>query len=332
MACALVGAKLGIRVGHVEAGLRSFDRTMPEEINRVVTDSVSDLLFVSEPAGRENLAREGIPNERVQYVGNVMIDSLVEQLPAARALRVPERNGLSPGGYAVVTLHRPSNVDSKERLRSLIGLLVDVARELPIVFPIHPRTQKKIDEHGLRDAIAAHPRIKLCGPLGYREFLGAVADARVVVTDSGGIQEETTYLGIPCITLRANTERPITVSHGTNTLVGDDTEAAWQCLRNALASEYKLPRQIDGWDGRAASRIVALLRDWSRLVVICTRRCPRRLSSNRFGIRIHVARTSSRAMATSTRSFSPATIAFAIPSRATSRAALTRSDLKIKRH
>jgi UDP-N-acetylglucosamine 2-epimerase (non-hydrolysing) len=264
MACALVAVKRGIPVAHVEAGLRSFDRAMPEEINRLVTDAVADLLLVSEPAGLVNLAREGIPDARVAYVGNVMIDTLVDQLPAARALAVGERMGLPAGGYALVTLHRPSNVDDRDRLAALLGFLQRLAAEMPVVFPIHPRTDKKLDALGLRAQVTGTAGLHLSPPLGYREFLSLMAGARVAVTDSGGIQEETTFLGVPCITMRANTERPVTVSHGTNTLVGDRLDAAWAVVAQVLAGTHKQPSPIDGWDGKAAERIAATLRErWS---------------------------------------------------------------------
>jgi UDP-N-acetylglucosamine 2-epimerase (non-hydrolysing) len=264
MACALVAVKRGIPVAHVEAGLRSFDRTMPEEINRIVTDAVADLLLVSEPAGLDNLAREGVPAGRVRYCGNVMIDSLVDQLPAARALEMPARLGVSRGAYAVATLHRPSNVDVPDRLRELIAFLRRLGAKLPVVFPVHPRTDKMLGELGLRDTLAAGDQVRPTSPLGYREFLGLMEGARLVVTDSGGIQEETTYLGVPCVTLRANTERPVTVTQGTNTLVGEDLDRAWTVC-TALLSEAPRPAQpIDGWDGHAAARVVdALVTAWT---------------------------------------------------------------------
>ncbi|MBI2892666.1 MAG: UDP-N-acetylglucosamine 2-epimerase (non-hydrolyzing) [Deltaproteobacteria bacterium] len=266
MACALVGVKLGIPVAHVEAGLRSFDRTMPEEINRVVTDVVADLLLVSDPAGLDNLAHEGVPPERVSYVGNVMIDTLVRQLPHARTLDMPDRLGLRAGEYALVTLHRPSNVDVPEQLQALLGFLRRLAGSLPTVFPMHPRTAKRLDELGLRSRIEGVANLHLCGPLGYRETLGLQSGARVVATDSGGIQEETTFLGIPCVTLRKNTERPVTVSHGTNVVVGEDMEAAWRAVTEILAGRGKsAASSIDGWDGHAAERVVSvLLGAWGR--------------------------------------------------------------------
>jgi len=259
MACALVAVKRGIPVAHVEAGLRSFDRSMPEEINRMVTDAVSDLLLVSEPAGLDNLAREGVPPARVRYCGNVMIDSLVDQLAAARALEVPARFGMRRGAYAIATLHRPSNVDAPERLRELIAFLLRVGTELPVVFPVHPRTAKMLGELGRHDALAPGDRVRLTRPLGYREFLGLMEGARLVLTDSGGIQEETTYLGVPCVTLRPNTERPVTVTQGTNTLVGEDLDRAWDACAAILRATPTPARPIEGWDGRAAVRVVDVL-------------------------------------------------------------------------
>lgn len=260
MAAALVGAKLRIPIAHVEAGLRSFDRGMPEEINRVVTDAVADLLLVSEPAGLENLAREGVPPERVKYVGNVMIDTLLKELPEARALAMPARFALAgPGQYAFVTLHRPSNVDSAERLASLVQFLSRLAAALPTVFPAHPRTTKRLDELGLRAELDRVPNLQVCAPLGYREALGLLADARLAVTDSGGIQEETTVLGVPCVTLRPNTERPVTVTSGTNVVVGEDLEAAWRAISGILAGKTNAAVPIEGWDGHAAERAIEVL-------------------------------------------------------------------------
>jgi UDP-N-acetylglucosamine 2-epimerase (non-hydrolysing) len=256
MACALVAVKMGIPVAHVEAGLRSFDRSMPEEINRLVTDAVAELLLVSEPAGLENLAREGIAPERVKYVGNVMIDTLLEQLPDARRLDMPGRLGLSAGEYAFVTLHRPSNVDTRDRLALLVRFLERLAAAIPTVFPVHPRTARKLEELGLRAALEGVPRLHLSEPMGYREALGLLAEARLVASDSGGIQEETSYLGVPCITLRPNTERPVTVTRGTNTVVGDDLDAAFGVVTEILAGRHRKGGPIDGWDGHAAERIL----------------------------------------------------------------------------
>jgi UDP-N-acetylglucosamine 2-epimerase (non-hydrolysing) len=264
MAAALAAVKLEIPVAHVEAGLRSFDRTMPEEINRVVTDAVAELLLVSEPSGAENLRREGIPEHRIHSVGNVMIDTLVRELPAAEALGMPERLKLEPGGFALITLHRPSNVDSPERLEPIVGLLEQLASRLPIVFPAHPRTRERIERFGLMDRIDRHQQLLLREPLGYRENLGLMRAARFVLTDSGGVQEETTYLGIPCLTLRPNTERPVTVTLGTNTLVADDIVQTKALVDTILDGSYKRGSAVPQWDGSTAERIVDLLEaEWT---------------------------------------------------------------------
>ncbi len=259
MACTLAAVKLGVPVAHVEAGLRSYDRHMPEEINRLVTDSVADLLLTSEPSGDENLRREGVDPSRVRFVGNVMIDSVAYELPRARALAVPARFGLAVKGYALVTLHRPSNVDSVERLRALVEFLEATAERVPVVFPAHPRTRERLTRFGLLSRVLGNPALKLTDPLGYRDNLGLMADARYVLTDSGGIQEETSYLGVPCLTLRPNTERPVTVTHGTNTIVGDDLDRAFSLVNDIVEGRYKAGGPIDGWDGHAAERITRVL-------------------------------------------------------------------------
>jgi len=259
MACSLVAVKLGISVAHVEAGLRSRDRRMPEEINRVVTDAVADLLMVSEPDGMRNLKAEGIADNKICYVGNVMIDTLVHQLEQARELHMAAKLGLEAGKLALVTLHRPSNVDGRERLGALVDFLIRVAARVPIVFPVHPRTDNKLREYDLRDRLAAAEGVQLLEPLGYRENLSLMADAQLVISDSGGIQEETTYLQVPCVTLRPNTERPVTVTEGTNTVVGEDLDKAWQTVAAVLSGTNRSGKAIDGWDGRAAERIVDVL-------------------------------------------------------------------------
>jgi UDP-N-acetylglucosamine 2-epimerase (non-hydrolysing) len=255
LAGALAAVKLGVPVAHVEAGLRSFDRSMPEEINRVLTDAISEWLFVTEPAGVENLRREGVDPARIHLVGNVMIDTLLTHEAAARERRVPERLGCAPGEYAVLTLHRPSNVDEPERLRRLFDVLEEIHRSLPIVFPMHPRTASSLEGRlGGRRL-----RLLVTEPLGYLDFLGLMADARLVLTDSGGIQEETTVLGVPCLTLRNNTERPITVTHGTNRLVGSDPDVIRAEVQKALRGEVSKGRLPELWDGRAAGRIADVL-------------------------------------------------------------------------
>jgi len=250
VAAALVGAKLGVRVGHVEAGLRSFDRTMPEEINRLVTDQLADMLFTPSEDGDINLQKEGIPAERIFRVGNVMIDSLVRLLPAAQRQnrnRLPER-------YALVTLHRPANVDDGEILKRILQSLLEVSQDLSVIFPAHPRTRKRIADFGLQA-----DQLQILDPLSYLEFLGMQSRATVVITDSGGIQEETTYLGVPCLTLRENTERPVTVSLGTNVLVGRDPEKLCSELSRVLAGNAKKGTIPPLWDGHAGERIAALL-------------------------------------------------------------------------
>jgi UDP-N-acetylglucosamine 2-epimerase (non-hydrolysing) len=257
LAASLAAAKLCIPVAHVEAGLRSFDRTMPEEINRLVTDSISDLLFTTEPAGEENLQREGVPASKIHFVGNVMIDTLLANLERSKTLQVLERLGLHKGDYAVLTLHRPSNVDEPERLRTLFSLLEGIHREIPVVFPVHPRTAAAI----ARTLGGAPPRLLTTEPLGYLEFLRLMADAKLVLTDSGGIQEETTVLGIPCLTLRDNTERPVTVTHGTNTVVGSDPGTILAEVQKILDGAGKRGRIPEGWDGGAARRVVDVLEE-----------------------------------------------------------------------
>ena len=250
VATALVCAKLGVQVGHVEAGLRSFDRTMPEEINRLVTDQLADLLFTPSEDGDENLRKEGISPDKIYRVGNVMIDSLVRLLPAAQAAKT---DGL-PERYALVTLHRPANVDDNARLKGILESLLEVNRDLAVVFPAHPRTRKRIDDFGLNAG-----QLRLLDPLPYVDFLGLQSRATVVITDSGGIQEETTYLGVPCLTLRENTERPITVSMGTNVLVGHDREKLRAELARVLSGKAKKGTVPPLWDGHAGERIADIL-------------------------------------------------------------------------
>jgi UDP-N-acetylglucosamine 2-epimerase (non-hydrolysing) len=261
LAATLTANKLGIAVAHVEAGLRSFDRSMPEEVNRVLTDAIADLLFTTEAAANENLAREGIPADRVHFVGNVMIDTLFRYRERAQRSRVLDALGLAPRGYAALTLHRPSNVDDAGALGGLLGAIARIQDEVPVVFPVHPRTRQRLDRMG---GAAAMPRLLLVPPMSYLDFLHLMANARCVLTDSGGIQEETTALGVPCLTLRKNTERPVTITHGTNRLVGvaaDDILAGWRRATRGDEAPRELPEL---WDGKAAGRIVqTLARVWS---------------------------------------------------------------------
>ncbi len=255
LAAALVASKLGLAVAHLEAGLRSHDRAMPEELNRIATDHLSSLLLTPSPDADANLAREGIPAERIERVGNVMIDSLLAALPLARERAVPEQLGFAQGTYAVLTLHRPSNVDHPATLGGILGALSELARELPVVFPVHPRTRARLAAPELARAADA---LRLQEPLGYADFLSLLLGARLVLTDSGGLQEETTALGIPCLTLRETTERPITIREGTNALVGTDParilEAAARALRGGVRG-----RCPDLWDGRAGERVAKAL-------------------------------------------------------------------------
>ena len=266
LACALVAVKKGIAVIHVEAGLRSFDRGMPEEINRVLTDQISDLLFTTEKSARENLLREGIPESRIHFVGNVMIDTLRYSLKeAVSAAQTLSQHGAPADwgqrGFAVLTLHRPSNVDDPGTLRAVLGAIREISRRLPVAFTMHPRTRAKIEQHGL-GAVLEAASIICVPPLGYLEMLGLMQAARLVLTDSGGIQEETTALGVPCVTLRENTERPITVEQGTNTVVGSRPEHILAAVDDILRTGGKAGRVPELWDGRASQRIVAVLREW----------------------------------------------------------------------
>ena len=259
IACGLVAVKLGTKLVHVEAGLRSFDRTMPEEINRVLTDTISDLLFCSEQSGVDNLRREGIPEERIFFVGNVMIDTLLKNKAKADKSTILDELRLSAGKYAVLTLHRPSNVDDPQAFRRILAALEVIQHELPIVFPIHPRTRKNLENSPLSDWVGTMENLRLIEPVGYLDFLKLMSSAKLVLTDSGGIQEETTILKVPCLTLRENTERPVTVDVGSNRVVGTDTETILSGFRDIVAGRVRQEGTPELWDGKAAQRIVRII-------------------------------------------------------------------------
>jgi UDP-N-acetylglucosamine 2-epimerase (non-hydrolysing) len=257
VAAALTAVKLGLPLAHVEAGLRSGDRTMPEEINRIVTDSISDVLFTSEPAGAENLAREGVDPARVHFVGNVMIDTLFRYRERARASTILGDLALAPGGYVVLTLHRPSNVDTPAALGRMVDAVARIAAEIPVVFPVHPRTRGRLAAlAGGREGVRG---VRLVEPLPYLDFVELMASARCVLTDSGGIQEETTALRVPCLTLRENTERPVTATRGTNRVVGVDPAAIYGAWREVATGRWPAGELPELWDGKAAERIVRVL-------------------------------------------------------------------------
>jgi UDP-N-acetylglucosamine 2-epimerase (non-hydrolysing) len=252
LACALTALKCRIPVVHVEAGLRSFDRGMPEELNRILTDQMADLLFVTEQSGIDNLRREGIPDERVHFTGNTMIDTLAHLMPRIDAARAPQALGLEPAGYAVATLHRPSNVDEPRRLAELVDLVIALSAKLPVVFPVHPRTRGTLEQSGLLARLAAVPAVRVLGPQPYIDFLSLTKGSRFVLTDSGGIQEETTFLGVPCITARTSTERPVTTEIGTNVLVGDDLVRSREAIDRVLAGKARPGTIPPLWDGHSA--------------------------------------------------------------------------------
>jgi UDP-N-acetylglucosamine 2-epimerase (non-hydrolysing) len=258
MAAAIVASKATVKLAHVEAGLRSFDPEMPEEINRIVTDRLSDYLFVSEPSGLKNLEDEGVNSEKIYFTGNIMIDTLVHNLKACEGSKILDALGLKPGKFTVMTLHRPSNVDDPRTLRELLVAIAEIGKEAPVIFPCHPRTAKEMNRNGsLADL---DPKaLRVLEPLGYLDFLRLQSQARLVLTDSGGIQEETTYLQIPCLTLRYNTERPVTVTEGTNQLVGSDPVKLRAAAKDILSGKLKQGRIPENWDGHTAERIVEIL-------------------------------------------------------------------------
>lgn len=259
LAGALAAAKLHVRVGHVEAGLRSFDMTMPEEINRRVADTVSDFLFTPHPVADDNLRKEGVERRRIVMVGDTMIDTLLENLPRIRRLETPREMGLEEGGYMLVTLHRPSNVDERESLKAIIASLRRVSRELTVVFPVHPRTRARIGQWRLGGVSGKSDRLRLIAPLSYMKFVRLMLSARVVLTDSGSIQVETSFLGVPCLTMRDNTERPYTVTEGTNRLIGRGASMMETAVADVMRARRPVRRRIAGCHGRAAWRIAAYL-------------------------------------------------------------------------
>jgi len=259
IACALVAKKLFVDVAHVEAGLRSFDRKMPEEINRVLTDQISDLLFTTEKEAEVNLKNEGIEEQKIFFVGNVMIDTLVTNLEKAKNLDTYKSLGLLKDQYALITLHRPSNVDKKEDLIKIVDALNHLSERIKVFFPVHPRTNRNLIEFGLYDRLKSD-NVIIGEPIGYLEFLNLMLNSKLILTDSGGIQEEASYLGIPILTLRENTERPITVEKGTNTIIGRDFQLLKRQINDVLASRYKKGQEIEGWDGKSAKRIMEIIK------------------------------------------------------------------------
>ncbi len=259
IACGLVAVKLGIKLAHVEAGLRSYDRAMPEEINRVLTDQISDYLFLTERSAFANLERESVARERCFFVGNVMIDSLMKHRDRAEKSSILHELKVDSKKFGLITLHRPSNVDVQENLENIFGALLHIQRDLPLVFPVHPRTRKQMQLFGLGEKIAQAPNLVLTDPLGYLDFLKLTAHARLVITDSGGIQEETTVLGVPCITVRENTERPVTATEGTNVVIGMSPQRILEESYLILEGKGKKGGVPELWDGKAAERIVKIL-------------------------------------------------------------------------
>lgn len=259
IACALTAKKLNIKVVHVEAGLRSFDMEMPEEINRILTDRISDLLFITEQSAAQNLKNEGVDADKIHFVGNVMIDSLVSQIDRAGNQQVTNNLALADQSYLLATIHRPSNVDAKKDLERTVETLCRASERLPLIVPLHPRTILNLDQYGLADKLNSNPKIHISGPLGYLDFLRCQMGARAILTDSGGIQEESTYLGVPCLTMRENTERPATITHGSNRLIGTKTSKILSALDGLLKEPARTDKRPPLWDGNAAIRIASVL-------------------------------------------------------------------------
>jgi len=259
LACSLVAAKLGVKVAHVEAGLRSFDRTMPEEINRQVTDSLSEYLFVSEASGLKNLKREGANPKKVFFVGNIMIDTLSVNMSKIDSSDILKCSSLEKKSYGVITLHRPSNVDNKESLKEILNIFQEITRKIKLVYPVHPRSINSMQYHNLLKEFQKLPNLSMIEPLGYLDFVKLVKESRFVLTDSGGIQEEATVLKVPCLTMRENTERPVTISQGTNFLVGRDERKILSCTQKILSNKIKKGRIPKYWDGKTASRIIQII-------------------------------------------------------------------------
>jgi UDP-N-acetylglucosamine 2-epimerase (non-hydrolysing) len=259
IACALVAAKLGIPVAHVEAGLRSFDRSMPEEINRILTDHLSELLFTTEETANANLRREGIATEQIHFVGNCMVDTLLKHLDSAKSLSPWQAFNFDPGEYALLTLHRPSNVDNPENLAKLMRIISKISKKIPVIFPVHPRTRERLSKFEIPTAAS----VMICDPLPYLTFLGLLASTSFVLTDSGGIQEETTVLNVPCLTLRPNTERPVTISLSTNRVIGTDPDVILRTAEEILNGKRTVAKKPPLWDGSAAVRVVDIIEQWS---------------------------------------------------------------------
>jgi UDP-N-acetylglucosamine 2-epimerase (non-hydrolysing) len=259
IACSITAKKCGVKVAHIEAGLRSFDWTMPEEINRIVTDRISDMLFVTEKSGIENLRKEGVPEGKIFFVGNVMIDSLYQNLPKIRQSEAIKKFGLKPKEFCIATIHRPNNVDTKESLKEVMDIIEKVQEKLKFVLPLHPRTKKNAERFGLLDRLSKMKNLILLEPLPYLEFLNLVLNSKFVLTDSGGIQEETTFMQVPCITMRPNTERPVTIDEGTNILIGNDKERLFKEVDNIMLGKIKKGKIPELWDGKTSERIVDVI-------------------------------------------------------------------------